>query len=227
LTNSSIDYNRSMIFQSIHWIDSTKEVSSIQLPNVTIGASSGPGGAALQTRLHIFAVSLVPATGSGIALEVQHARTTQMWLEGTNKTQIVAVRVNNVGDEMILSKHNVKVTVEAPGITTVAPGIINRLQKGDQSLVHVGIVNNAGVAPGTQGEATVRISGDGVQVSSTFNATFGIAPYEEDFDSIYAHESPPWFNQAKYGIFIHWGVYAVPGWGNVGEKGESGRPQHH
>ncbi|KAK5114809.1 hypothetical protein LTR85_010122 [Meristemomyces frigidus] len=43
-----------------------------------------------------------------------------------------------------------------------------------------------------------------------------MAPYEVTYESIYSHESPPWYNDAKFGIFIHWGVYSVPGWGNIG-----------
>jgi alpha-L-fucosidase len=23
---------------------------------------------------------------------------------------------------------------------------------------------------------------------------------------------PPWFDDAKFGIFIHWGLYSIPGW---------------
>jgi alpha-L-fucosidase len=38
------------------------------------------------------------------------------------------------------------------------------------------------------------------------------------YESIYTHGSPSWYNNAKYGIFIHWGIYAVPGWGNVGKN---------
>ncbi|KAK4502875.1 hypothetical protein PRZ48_006301 [Zasmidium cellare] len=218
LSNSSIDYNRSMIFQTTNWLDSTKDIASIQLPNVTAGAGNGPGGATQDTRLHIFAVSLVPATGSGISLEVQHARSTNTWLEGTDKTQIFEVTVNNVGDEWILANNSVKVTVSASGISTVTPGIINRLRPGDQAIVQVGVVNANGTEAGTSGEATVHITGAGVQASSTFNATFGIMTYDPTYDSIYGHESPPWYTNGKYGIFIHWGVYSVPGWGNVGSK---------
>lgn len=219
LTNSSVDYNRSMIFQTINWLDSTKELVSLQLPNVTAGASNSPGGAAQRTRLHIFAVSLVPATGSGISLEVQHARSTQLWLEGTDKTQIVEVKINNGGNEWVLANHSVKVTIQSPGLTTVVPGVVNRLRPGDQAIVQVGVVNTDGTAPGSTGEATVLIQGDGVNVNSTFNATYGIDLYNATYESIYAHESPSWFTGGKFGIFIHWGVYAVPGWGNVGRKG--------
>ena len=203
LTNSSIDYNRSMIFQTISWIDSTKEVSSIRLPNVTAGTSSSPGGAVESTRLHLFAVSLVPATGSGISLDIQHARSTSMWIEGTNKTQIYTVKVNNIGDEWILSNNSVKVTIESAGVETVESGVIHRLRPGDQAVVHVGVVNKEGVAPGSIGEATVRITGDGVNTSSTFNATFGIGPYEATYDSIYSHDSPPWFKNGSC-RFIQW-----------------------
>ncbi|KAI5245920.1 glycoside hydrolase [Aureobasidium subglaciale] len=218
LTNSSVDYNRSMIYQSVNWLDSTKEVSSIVLPNVTSGAATGPGGAAQNTRLHIFAVSLVTATGSGISLEIQQARSTQLWMEGTNKTQIFEAVVVNTGNDWILANNSVKVTVEAAGVTTVHPGIINRLRPGDRATVRIGVINANGTQPGTSGEATLRITGAGVQTSSSFSATFGISTYEATYESIYSHESPPWYTGGKYGIFIHWGVYAVPGWGNSGKK---------
>ena len=218
LTNSSVDYNRSMIFQTINWLDSTKDLVSLQLPDVTAGSSNSPGGAPQDTRLHIFSVSMVPATGSGISLDVQYARSTKMWMEGTNKTQIVEITVNNMGDEWVLANNSIKVTVSASGLKTVVPGVINRLRPGDQAIVQVGVVNAGGAAPGTTGSATAHIAGKGVQKSYTFNATYGIPSYEPTFESIYSHESPMWYNSGKFGIFIHWGVYSVPGWGNVGKN---------
>lgn len=212
-----------MIYQSVSWLDSTKQVSSITLPNVTSGAATGPGGAAQKTRLHIFAVSLVSATGAGISLEIQQARSTQLWMEGTNKTQIFEAIVVNTGNDWIFANNSVKVTVEAPDIKTVQPGIINRLRPGDRATVRVGVVNSNGTEPGSTGEATLRVTGTGVQASSKFNATFGIGSYEATYESIYTHESPSWYTGGKYGIFIHWGVYAVPGWGNSGDKGKSQR----
>jgi alpha-L-fucosidase len=39
-----------------------------------------------------------------------------------------------------------------------------------------------------------------------------IKPYEENWESINKHqEAPEWFNDAKFGIYFHWGVYSVPG----------------
>ena len=75
LTNKSVDYNRSNIFQTDTWLDSSKNLSSLTLP-IASGADSGPGGSGIETRLHIFAISLLPAaTESGLHLEVQEART--------------------------------------------------------------------------------------------------------------------------------------------------------
>jgi len=35
-------------------------------------------------------------------------------------------------------------------------------------------------------------------------------PYKATWESLDAHPIPQWFDEAKFGIFIHWGVYAVP-----------------
>lgn len=48
--NSTVDYNRSMIFRIEVWLDSTRELVSLQLPNVSTGSSSQPLGAAEDTR---------------------------------------------------------------------------------------------------------------------------------------------------------------------------------
>ena len=39
------------------------------------------------------------------------------------------------------------------------------------------------------------------------------APYEPTWESLDTRPNPAWFTDAKFGIFIHWGVYAVPSWG--------------
>jgi alpha-L-fucosidase len=45
--------------------------------------------------------------------------------------------------------------------------------------------------------------------------------YEPTFESLSTHPMPDWFQNAKLGIFIHWGVYSVPGYAPLtGELGE-------
>ena len=36
--------------------------------------------------------------------------------------------------------------------------------------------------------------------------------YEPTRESLEKHSVPAWFKDAKFGIFIHWGVYSVPAW---------------
>ena len=44
--------------------------------------------------------------------------------------------------------------------------------------------------------------------------------YEASYDSVRRHPLPDWYAGAKFGIFIHWGLYSVPGWAYA-EKGKS------
>lgn len=39
--------------------------------------------------------------------------------------------------------------------------------------------------------------------------------YEPSWSSLDKRETPAWFKDAKFGIFIHWGVYSVPSWRKV------------
>ncbi|HYF30968.1 MAG TPA: alpha-L-fucosidase [Chitinophagaceae bacterium] len=44
--------------------------------------------------------------------------------------------------------------------------------------------------------------------------------YQPTWESIDARPVPQWFRDAKFGIFIHWGVYSVPGWSSKGQYAE-------
>ena len=44
--------------------------------------------------------------------------------------------------------------------------------------------------------------------------------YEPTADSLDTHPVPDWFDDAKFGIFIHWGAYSVPAWGPRGSYAE-------
>jgi alpha-L-fucosidase len=38
--------------------------------------------------------------------------------------------------------------------------------------------------------------------------------FHDDWNSLAQYRAPEWFRDAKFGIFIHWGVYSVPAFGN-------------
>ncbi|ETS74158.1 hypothetical protein PFICI_14024 [Pestalotiopsis fici W106-1] len=210
-TNESTNYNKSHIYQRTLWLDSSKELVGLQVPESDVG-----------NRLHIFAATLTPTTTSandtGTKLEVVYARSTKKYAEAST-TQIYEVAVSNVDDRAwVTANDSVQVTIESDGVTTTKAGIIKRLRPGDRVVVQVEVENKQGVEPGTVGVATARLTSGAVDVKHDFEATFGIAPYEPTYESIFSHESPDWYNNAKFGIFIHWGLYSIPAWGNTGSN---------
>ncbi len=38
--------------------------------------------------------------------------------------------------------------------------------------------------------------------------------FQASWDSLSRHQTPAWYQDAKFGIFIHWGLYSVPAFGN-------------
>ncbi len=49
----------------------------------------------------------------------------------------------------------------------------------------------------------------------TVSITASAQPYEANWASLNKRKIPAWFHQDKFGIFIHWGVYAVPAFAPV------------
>lgn len=45
------------------------------------------------------------------------------------------------------------------------------------------------------------------------NATIEAGPFSPNWDSLGQFEIPQWYKDAKFGIFVHWGVYSVPAFG--------------
>ena len=45
-------------------------------------------------------------------------------------------------------------------------------------------------------------------------------PYQPNWSSLDQRPTPQWFKDVKFGIFIHWGVYSVPGWSSKGQYAE-------
>ncbi len=39
-------------------------------------------------------------------------------------------------------------------------------------------------------------------------------PFRPDWESLQTYQVPDWYKDAKFGIFIHWGVYSVPAFGS-------------
>ncbi len=59
-----------------------------------------------------------------------------------------------------------------------------------------------------------------VAVSFAASVSAGETRYEPKWESLDKRPCPQWYLDAKFGIFIHWGVYSVPAWGAPKEYAE-------
>ncbi len=41
-----------------------------------------------------------------------------------------------------------------------------------------------------------------------------VGPFRPDWVSLIQYQPPPWYEEARFGIFIHWGVFSVPAFGS-------------
>ena len=58
----------------------------------------------------------------------------------------------------------------------------------------------------------IRVPENDVDVDPTIKSSQ--VRYEPSWDSLDARPLPAWYDQVKVGIFIHWGVFSVPGFGS-------------
>lgn len=194
------DWNTSQVFEFTGYLDPARTLEAVRLPvadNATVG------------RVHVFSMSLVVGdAGGGAAVEVQSVRPTQKWTDSGN--QVVEITVNNAGARCV-SGSGLTVSLEGLGVSTTETGSVKRLCPGDQKRVNVGVSGSA-----NNTAVTVTLSGPSVNQTASFpGINIGFEDFTADLDSLAKHESPEWFDNAKYGIFIHWGPYAVPGYGGV------------
>ena len=56
--------------------------------------------------------------------------------------------------------------------------------------------------------------GSVVNARDEIDRIIAAGPFDQRWDSLAAYRVPAWYQDGKFGIFIHWGVYAVPAFGN-------------
>ena len=183
---------------------------------VVAGESSRSGSAA--PRLHVFALSLQPLVTGGAVLAVREARCTPTMLDGAPQT--VEATVVNVGDMWLTETDEVTVSLETDVENAVATksARIRALAPGEQVRVRIGLTAPTDVEPGTPvaGRLVLQRKGRTPQHAAV-PLTLGVPDYARTTASLRGHRAPHWFTGAKFGIFIHWGVYSVPAWAPVGQ----------
>jgi alpha-L-fucosidase len=154
-------------------------------------------------------------------LEIINATLTSKWFEGSDFVQIVELIVNNTDTQYFLTEADaLDVIVSSDNLDLVRSGGLLRLAPGQAAIVQVGVKNKAGIPRGNTCTATVtatwgKTQRDSQSVSSTISGKCGFGNYTADAADIAWHTTPEWFDDAKFGIFIHWGVYSAPAYGDV------------
>ena len=70
-----------------------------------------------------------------------------------------------------------------------------------------------GPAPETPPQA-VSFTGNIEEDLKAVDEIVAAGPFRAEWSSLEENGIPEWYQDAKLGIFIHWGVYAVPAFGN-------------
>lgn len=196
-TKNATNFNSSHIFELEASLTPNKELVSLTLPNTT-NATTG--------RIHLFAASFWEKDYEA-SVDVQNVKPTQIWTESQDgKSQLVEVLVNNAGLQCVHGQ-GLTISIEGTGIRTVLPGHIKRLCPGNQKSVQVSLIGSG------KRSADIVIDYRNTTTRHTFrNLEFGLTEWTSA--NLAAHQAPQWFDNAKFGIFIHWGPYSVPAWGN-------------
>jgi alpha-L-fucosidase len=208
--DGSVDQHPVSIGTGSVWMDPTRTAVAITLPTT---ADPAPN----VSSLHVFALTLQPAaTGRSLALRGGHSTTSMLQDSGP---QSVEVTVLNAGTVWLERRDGIKVLVDAEGARTVVPAEVGPLAPGEQERLRIGIEHSRDVADGTgvAGSILARAHSS-VVAREPAPLTLGVPAYQPTDASLSTHQAPYWFDDAKFGIFIHWGVYSVPGWAPVGKE---------
>jgi alpha-L-fucosidase len=81
-------------------------------------------------------------------------------------------------------------------------------------------------------EASAKYDGARAAILKDVDLLGHQGPFRPDWESLETYEVPEWYKDAKFGIFIHWGVYSVPAFGSEWYPRDMYRPgseeyKHH
>ncbi|KZV83101.1 hypothetical protein EXIGLDRAFT_777886 [Exidia glandulosa HHB12029] len=220
--NDKMNFNVTQIYSWSTPVRSDARLTSITLPSTRDSWN----------RVHIFAMSVTPSLLSPTPdadkplLIVRRVRfTTKRPSNGPAHAFIVEVALANLlpeGDDgWLLGKHTV--LIDSSIVETVTPGVLYRLLPSDEVRVEVVVKPKKNVQPGATGTVAIQLRDKDSNMVSHSKGWAGKVPdakWEATEKSLSQHEAPNWWNDAKFGIFIHWGVYSVPAWAPPGVYAE-------
>jgi alpha-L-fucosidase len=63
-------------------------------------------------------------------------------------------------------------------------------------------------------KSVAKYDAERAKVLQSVDAVNAAGPFRADWESLKTYQVPQWYQDAKFGIFIHWGVYSVPAFGS-------------
>lgn len=161
------------------------------------------------------------ARGYAPTIEISGATLTSKWFEGSDYVQIIEMIVTNTHPTNSLTlADTLNITATSSSFKLIKAGTLTRLSPGQAAVVQIGVQNRAGVAAGTACTANVTAVwgtdyGPALSSSEIISGNCGFGDYTASESSLSWHWNPDWFNEVKFGIFIHWGLYSAPAYGSV------------
>lgn len=159
-----------------------------------------------KASLHLFTVTAYPVKG----VIVSDVKVTNEWRN--KKDQVLLVELHNTGTSWV---RNATIHVTSDFVKTVKHGLAELIAPGHVHCVQV-VIQSSGHKQ--QKEEYVTISVSGVKLQYQIKLDSELSVYEATSKSVQRHRSPTWLRKSKFGIFIHWGLYSVPGWAPVGKS---------
>ncbi len=167
-----------------------------------------------QRRLHIFALTLHPIA-RGTHIEFFDLFAAPKITKERAGDHIVHLNIHNLGTNWISQANKMRIVIEAPGVRTIAPSWVDLLAPGEVFKAEIRLATE--LPSGTEVAGVARATGrGGISESLPIKLLLGAPDYSSTESSLSRHPSPSWYENAKFGIFIHWGIYSVPAWAPVG-----------
>ncbi|KAG8932212.1 hypothetical protein FRC02_001510 [Tulasnella sp. 418] len=140
-------------------------------------------------------------------------------LNGVKSYAVEATVVNSLPTLVTPDKHMwiqgpFYLALQGNGFRTVQEGVLNRVMPSDEIKVKIWIALRKGASEYVAGAATFTATDSTGSVVASQSDTWDLS--HSFTDSIENRDTPEWWDDAKFGIFIHWSIFSVPAWSPPG-----------
>lgn len=176
-----------------------------------------------EAALHVFSLIGYPKQQNCLAIVSIEA--THEWVNVNE--QIIIIRVHNIGTDVVRNTR-LYVSHGPSKVETIKAGLIEAIAPGHTHMARVVVKHMSRSEIKQKKEATqvlitaqyIGQTGKPIHSLTKADVLFQSSPllYKRTPASVQKHRPPTWLKQAKFGIFIHWGLYSVPAWAPVGKS---------